>query len=160
MTKTILIPTDFTVRSLQVLSEVLSNAPFIRHKIILLYGEQPSDSITEMLFFRKAKVIRDKYKPEFTEALEMIKNRFESRIESLVVDMISQNSRSALVEYLNNQGVAEIFVHGNLKLKPPGNAFDFTRNLKYCNIPVTSVTLEQHSFAFSEISGNFSFAYN
>jgi len=52
MPKTILIPIDFRVASLNTLKYALERSSGSPHRVILIYAEYLEDSITELLFYR------------------------------------------------------------------------------------------------------------
>lgn len=138
MRKTILIPTDFTVKSLNVLKSILvnnqSNQTF---NIILVHGISLNDSIRDLLFYSKAKQIESLTNPEFEEVCEVIKNKFDAQIASLRVDLFTGYNLSAFENYLEGNKVSQIFMSDKKPFLTNKSSFDLTQFIEKCSIPVT-----------------------
>lgn len=135
MKKTILIPTDFTIQSLNVLKSVLSNnSSNTSYNIILLHGLSLDDSIRDLLYFSKYKHIEALTNPEFEEACEVIKNKFDSQISSLRIDLFTGFNVSAFNNYLEGNKVEEIFVSDKKQVFSNKNSFNLSRFIEKCNI--------------------------
>lgn len=109
MRKTILVPTDFTVQSLSVLKTILaSNTTQTKFDIILSHGLSLTDSIRDLLFYSKNKQISSLSNPAFDEAIEVIRNKYESQINSLRVDLFTGYNQTAFNNYLEGNKVDQI----------------------------------------------------
>jgi hypothetical protein len=140
MKKTIVIPTDFTVQSLNVLKTVLNqNNSQQKFNVILLHGLTLGDSIRDLLFFSKPQQISSLMSAEFEEAYEVIRNKFDSQINSLKIDLFTGYTVSAFTTYLEANGVQEIFTSDRKPEFTNKNSFDFSRLVNKCNIDVTVV---------------------
>lgn len=160
MIKTILVPIDFTVKSLYTLKLALSEASNTSFRVVLLYGESPSDSITEMLFFRRERLIDRRKTKEFMDALEIIKNRFESKINSIAFELITVDSKVALNHILEDQRIEHIYVPENYKLKLKGNSFDTIPKLLKTDVPVTKISFEQSHSLISDLIQQYQLAFS
>lgn len=140
MRKTILIPTDFTVQSLNVLKAVLNNTTSdVQYDVILLHGVISSDSIRDLLFYSKANHIQSLSNPEFEEAFEIIKNKFDSMINSFRIDLFSGSNQTSFNNYVEANRVVEI-ITSNQKLKlTSGNSFDLSRYISKCTLEVSVI---------------------
>lgn len=140
MRKTILIPTDFTVQSLNVLKTVLNNTTSdVQYDVILLHGVISSDSIRDLLFYSKANHIKSLSNPEFEEAFEIIKNKFDSRINSFRIDLFSGSNQTSFNNYVEANRVVEI-ITSDQKLKlTSGNSFDLSRYISKCTLTVSVI---------------------
>lgn len=128
MRKTIVIPTDFTVQSLSVLKSVLSNnASNTTFDIILLHGLSLNDSIRDLLFSSKLQQIENLSNAEFEEACEVIKNKYDSQISSLRIDLFSGYNLSAFNNYLEGNRVVEIYVSDKKLELTNKKSFDLSR---------------------------------
>ncbi|MFN3752723.1 hypothetical protein [Flavobacterium sp.] len=140
MRKTILIPTDFTVNSLNVLKSILvNNQGKQTFDIILVHGISLSDSIRDLLFYSKTKQIESLTNPEFEEACEVIKNKFDSQISSLRIDLFTGYNLSAFENYLEGNKVAQIFTSENKSVLSNKNSFDLSRFIDKCSVQVTKI---------------------
>lgn len=140
MKKTILIPTDFTVNSLNVLKSILiQNEAKQTYNVILLHGMSLSDSIRDLLFFLKSKQIDSLTNPEFEEAYEVIRNKFDSQISSLRIDLFTGYNLSAFNNYLEGNKVEQIFISDKKPVLTNKNSFDLSRFIEKCQVEVTKV---------------------
>ncbi|WP_100615981.1 hypothetical protein [Confluentibacter citreus] len=99
--KTILIPTDFTADSLSILKNALNSEQDEKVNIILGYGKRLSWSISDLLFYSTKSVLKELEDNEFTEAKEIIMNKYSSKINSLRVELFhgfNQNAFNAFIE--------------------------------------------------------------
>lgn len=140
MKKTILIPTDFTVNSLNILKTILiQNEAKQTYNVILLHGMSLSDSIRDLLFFSKSKQIDSLTNPEFEEAYEVIRNKFENQISSLRIDLFTGYNLSAFNNYLEGNKVEQIFISDKKPVLTNKNSFDLSRFIEKCQVEVTKV---------------------
>lgn len=126
MTKTILIPTDFRVASLNTLKLALDDCKGEKVRAILLYCEYLNDSITELLFYSPENVIHSKLTLEFTEALEILKNRNEATLSKVEIKILNGNGKTYFTNFLDANNIQEIFIPGYYKLHIDKNGFDPT----------------------------------
>ena len=124
MQKTILIPIDFRVASLNTLKFALERSSGEPHRVILIYAEYLEDSITELLFYRPESKIASKITPEFKNALEVLRNRFEFQIADLSIKLFHNRSRRGLRRFVENHQIDEIYIPQTYRLKMPRKAFD------------------------------------
>lgn len=111
MKKTIAIPTDFSVESLNVLKTLLSqNNNRDQYDVILLHGTQLTDSITELIFMSKAKLTEKLSNPAFEEACTVIRNKFSSQINSIRKDFFTGFTQTAFDNYLEGNKITDIYV--------------------------------------------------
>jgi len=140
MKNTIVIPTDFTVQSLNVLKAVLNqNGPAKQYDVILLHGFNQSDSIRDLLFFSKSQQIATLMNTEFEEAYEVIRNKFDSQIRSLKIDLFTGYNLSAFNTYLEAKGVKRIFTSERKPEFAHKNSFDLSRFISKSRIKPTIV---------------------
>ncbi len=145
MKKTILIPIDFRVASLNTLKLALEPYSEDTIEVILLHAEYLNDSITELLFYTPKKIVSSYMTNEFKEALEIIRNRFEGKIKYINIELFHGYNTNAMRNFLEANHVDEIYIAKNYQLKQTKNAFDPTPLLKKSNYNVIEVTIE-HDF--------------
>ena len=75
--KTVLIPTDFSIESLNTVKGALKQCEGENTNLILVYGVYLSDSITDLLFFSKPKYLSTLQSEKFTQACEILKNKYD-----------------------------------------------------------------------------------
>lgn len=140
MKKTIVIPTDFTVQSLNVLKTVLNqNNNKQTYNVILLHGISLGDSIRDLLFFSKTQQIAALMDTEFEEAYEVIRNKFDSQIGSLKIDLFTGYNVSAFNNYLEANQVDQIFISDKKPEFANRNSFDLSRFIHKCQVSATTV---------------------
>lgn len=113
-TKTILIPTDFSVSSLSTLKSLLSNnTQQHKYNIVLLHGYFTSDSVTDLLFFSKTNELRKLMRPEFKEALMVLKNKYASDINNIREDLFTGYTQRAFDNYVEANAIEEVYLPEN-----------------------------------------------
>jgi hypothetical protein len=143
MAKTILIPIDFSVASLNTLKLALERGTNKTYNVVLLYAVLPSDSITELLFYSKDEIINARITTDFIEALEVIKNRFEKKLNDVSILPFHGSNLNALENLLHANRVDEIFIPGSYKLQLAKRAFDPIPMLKEAAVPVSEIHWNQ-----------------
>ncbi len=127
MAETILVPIDFRVASLNTLKLALESYPGQQVRVVLMYAETLDDSITELLFYTPDKKIKDLTSPEFKEALEVLKNRFEGTIWGDITILLFHGQTSmAFTNFAKANGIDTVFIPQTYRLAPPKKAFDPT----------------------------------
>ncbi|HTH58029.1 MAG TPA: hypothetical protein VL728_18405 [Cyclobacteriaceae bacterium] len=146
--KKILVPNDFSVKSLLLLRNAIESSTHQRLHVVLLHGILLSDSITELLFFRKEKYMEELCTKDFEDACELLKNKFQSRIVSLRLDIITSRDRNYFQHYLEANEIDEVYLPQNFELEFFGKrSFDIVPLLRTCTITPIPVRL----FVRSEI---------
>jgi len=111
MLKTVIVPTDFTIESLSVVKTILNNSEEgQRFNIILLNGALLNESIMDLMFFSKNKYIKEISSPEFEDAYAIIKNKFESKINSFRKDLFTGFTQTAFNNYVEGNRVEEAWL--------------------------------------------------
>ncbi|MBN8696221.1 MAG: hypothetical protein J0L87_06800 [Bacteroidetes bacterium] len=124
MYKTILIPIDFCVASLNTLKVALEENKGQPIKIVLLYSEYLNDSIQDLLFYSPNKIINSKKTTEFNEALEILCNRFGLTQSNICIRLLHNNKRGHLEPIIQIHNVTSIYIPEQYQLNLKNNAFD------------------------------------
>jgi hypothetical protein len=141
-TRKIVIPTDFSVKSLSYIVRILEQAEDERLEIVLLHGVFPSDSISELLFTSTSSLLASLQTPEFIHSCNLIKNKFQSRIKAMYADVIPNNSRAYLANYLEANAIEEVYIPMNYNMNfQSKRSFDVRNILQKCMVPVTALHL-------------------
>lgn len=140
MEKTVLIPTDLTIESLNPVSYAIRNNSGSVLNIILLHGFRNSDSIIDLLF-KDADSERDLLvSRDFKNAFEILRNRNESQVKSIRVEFYGGYTRAALSNYVVANQVHEIYLPKEYKLKNlHSRSFDITPLLRELKVPIFNV---------------------
>lgn len=142
-TKCILIPTDFTVSSLNLLKKVLSsNIRGEQFDIVLLHGIYLDYlSITDLMFFRKHEILKQLIKPEFSEALMILKNKYQSSIRTIREDIFTGLNQTAFNNFIKNSGIDEVFVHEDYNfIKQHKSSFNLIPYIKKSGLKINGVS--------------------
>jgi hypothetical protein len=147
MQKTILFPTDFTVGSLNIVRAVLEKMPEGRTcRIILLHGYRPGSSITDLLFSSGKQWSDSLTNKEFDTALEVIRNKFESRLTSMATDLFIGHNQNAFNNYLEANRVDEIYMpQEHLLSLTNKRSFDLAPFIRKSGMVVNEVRVRQTS---------------
>lgn len=139
----IIVPTDFSVKSLKVVIDLVESADTNdTFDIVLLHGVYPPSSIAELLFIHPAKYIRDLETEEFKEACAVIKNKFQSRVHSMCIDVITSESKAYFRNYVERNEITEIVLPKGVELDFSGkHSFDIISLLRKSKLPITEIQL-------------------
>lgn len=143
MAKTILVPIDFRVESLNTLKLILNQSTENSIEVVLMYAEFLSDSISDLLFYSQEKIINARMKPEFRKAMEILKNRFENKIRRFEIEIFHGRNQNALERYMKAHKIDEIYIAKTYHLKITGQAFDPLPLLKKYQLPVYQIDWDQ-----------------
>lgn len=124
MKKNILIPTDFSVESLNVVRSFLHEAQAgYKYNIVLVYGAYLNDSISDLLFFSRSRMIDSFCDKSFDDACDIIKNKYASQVEMIRKDIFTGRGQAAFEHYLEANHIDEAYIPGNytLQLKKNGS---------------------------------------
>ena len=135
MAKTILVPIDFNIESLNTLKIALNELHDIRANIILMYSEYTSDSIADLLFYSPDKRLKTLLKPEFMEALTILKNRYEKVIDTISVEFFHGYGVNAFINFVEGKKIDAIYIPNNYTLKTDSNSFDPIPIIKKSKLP-------------------------
>lgn len=117
MKKNVLVPTDFTIESLNVVKSLLNQQhDGCVYNIVLVHGVRVSDSIADLLFFSKAKLIDSLSSRSFEDACRVIKNKYESSVHAIWSDVFTGNTQTAFATYLRANKIDEIYVPSAYRL--------------------------------------------
>lgn len=95
--KKVLFPTDFSIRSLNIVLDYVKNSDALLD-ITLVHGYENSNSILDMLFESKSKKLGKLQTTEFDESCKLIQNTHHSKINSFQIEILPFSTR----RYFNN----------------------------------------------------------
>lgn len=124
MAKTILVPTDLQVGSLNALKAALAESGKDGVNVILMHAVHPPDGITDLLFHSPRRALRTRIGPAFKEALAVLRNHFEHRIGSLELVPFHGITQTAFDQFLKTKGVDEVHISGVYVMRRTERAMD------------------------------------
>ncbi|MPS63748.1 MAG: hypothetical protein DI622_01055 [Chryseobacterium sp.] len=148
MTKSILIATDYSLESLNILKEVLkeknASEDQNQYTVFLVSGYDMGDSIRDLLFNTKSTIF-NKIKPqEFNDAYEIIKNKYPHLIEKIVCDVFTGSFQRTFDQYVKAEHIEEAYYSSSIKSKGKGK-FDLIPYIKKCkNLKSREMAIEIH----------------
>jgi hypothetical protein len=150
MTKTILIATDYSLESLNILKKVLKEKDASedqnQYNILLVSGYDMGDSIRDLLFNTKSTVF-NKIKPqEFNDAYGIIKNKYPHLVNKVICDIFTGSFQRTFNNYVKAENIEEAYYSPSIKSKGKGK-FDLIPYIKKCK------DLNSHEIAV-EIQGS------
>ena len=129
--KKILVPTDFTVRSLDAVKEAIERSSEEQLDIVLGFGVKLSSSISDLLFLSKRRLIDTLVSPEYKEMCRFIQSRYQSRIRTMYIDLLSSDQQSYINNYIEGHNIDEIFLPESLQLNmDKRKGFDLAATLR------------------------------
>lgn len=141
MIQKVLIPTDFTIESLNPVKHLLNSYPSKTiFDVILFFGFRLPDSTIELMYFSKSKLIYDVSNLAFEEACVDIKNNYAGQIYSLRLDIFTGVTNTAFQNYLEANQIEKacVLVKHQLKL-PHKRSFDLLPFLYKSGIDIQEV---------------------
>jgi hypothetical protein len=123
MNRTILIPTDFSIESLNLFKYAAQHAQEPLN-IVLVHGLHLSDSIFDLLFRTRADSVSKLTNPDFEDACRILRNKYASRINSFRIEIFSGVTQSAFQNFLEGNRITEIVIPKTYTLRVSGKSFD------------------------------------
>ena len=139
MTKTILVPVDLNVASLNTLRLALESLPDQKIKVMLMYPKNMDGNISDLLFLSPYRIIQSLISPEYKEALEIIKNRFSEKLVYVTTKLFYGNTTAFLKNFIEANAIDAIIVPKNYKFQTGNQLFDPVPLLKKAKIPVFEI---------------------
>jgi len=117
MYKTILIPTDFTVESLNLVKQSCIDHQDEKINIVLIHAINMSNTITDLLFFSKNKVIEKLSHESFHEGCSILLNRFSETVNSFRKELFSGYNQSAFNNFIEANQIDKVYVPEEYEFK-------------------------------------------
>lgn len=138
--KKVLIPTDFNVKSLNVLLEFLKRNPTDQFEIILAHGYDMSYSISDLLFYSEYKLLKKIQSEEFRESCKLIENTYQSRLTKVKFSILTGSTKRYVKNYVtaNNIDLIVCCNDYNMKFKSK-DSFNLLPYLKASKIELINI---------------------
>lgn len=151
MQRTLLVPTDFSVNSLNALRLALEQLQDDQPvNIVLMYAEWLDDSITELLFYSPKKRIESLKSAVYEEALTILQNRFDNRIASIRIELFHGYNTRAFYNFAEANQIDQVFVLQDYTFRPAKRGFDPMPLIKKSNLPIQYVVWKDPETYFEE----------
>jgi hypothetical protein len=151
MIKTILIATDFSLESLDILKKVLKNKnnqqDDNQYNILLVSGYDMGDSIRDLLFSSKNSVFNKIRPQEFCDAYSIINNKYPNLINKITCDIFTGSFQRTFNNFIEAANVDEAYYSTSKSKHLNKNQFDITSYLKKCkHLDAVEITTETAEF--------------
>lgn len=142
MPKRILIPTDFSISSLNILKEFLQkDTSDTQYDVVLTCGYHLSESITDLLFFSKHKILRSLNTDAFMDAISIIRNKYANKLNTVNVDLFSGAVQSVFDDYLEGNKIdAIVFTADHRFNKTVKRSFDLSGMIQKASVNKIMIT--------------------
>lgn len=136
MSTTILIATDYSLESLNILKKVLKEKSITeqntKYRILLVSGYDTGDSIRDLLFNTKTTAFSKIRTKEFCDAYSIIANKYSHLVDKIVCDIFTGSLQRSFNNYVKAENIAEIYYSPSLKNKNTKGKFDLSPFIKKC----------------------------
>ncbi len=141
---TVLIPTDFSIDSIQVLKSYLKQNPNTKPlKVVFGAGFDIGNSIHNLMFYSKNKIHKKLQIEAFENALDIIRNKYSNSIETIEISFFTGWNQASFNHFLEGNKIEDIIYAQDGILKSNNkNWFDITPRLKNCKLHKTTVETE------------------
>jgi len=134
MTKTILIATDFSLESLDILKKVLKKKndqhDENKYNILFVAGYDMGDSIRDLLFTTKSTIFGKIRSKEFCDAYSIINNKYPNLINKITCDIFTGSFQRTFNNYIEATNVDEAYYSTSKSRNLSKNQFEITTYLK------------------------------
>lgn len=135
MTKTILIATDYSLESLNILKKVLKEKEASedqnQYNILLVSGYEAGDSIRDLLFNTKSTIFNKIRPQEFCDAYGIIRNKYPHLVNKIICDIFTGSFQRTFNNYVKTADIVEAYYSPSIVSKGKGK-FDIAPYIKKC----------------------------
>lgn len=135
MVKTILIATDYSLESLNILKKVLKEKDASedqnQYNILLVSGYDMGDSIRDLLFTTKSNIFSKIRSQEFCDAYGIINNKYPHLVNKIICDVFTGNFQRTFNQYVKAENIEEAYYSLSVKSRSKGK-FDIIPYIRRC----------------------------
>jgi len=135
MAKTILIATDYSLESLNILKKVLKEKDIAedqnQYNILLTSGYDSGDSIRDLLFNTKTSVFNKIRPKEFCDAYGIISNKYSHLVNKIICDIFTGSFQRTFNQYVKTENIEEAYYSPSIRSKGNGK-FDLIPYIRKC----------------------------
>lgn len=145
--KNILIPTDFSIRSLSYVHNIVAQHPYEKVNIILMHALQMPDSLFDLVTYTRNSRHVELISADFQDGCEIIRNKYSSAIHQLKIEFFHGSTRAALRNFLLAQNIDLIIQPIDHDYTPPSKrSYDPGKLISKCNYPKMKIQLQKQRF--------------
>lgn len=154
MAHTILIPTDFSIESLQVLKEYLQN---LREnetvRIVFGAGYDKHESFADLLFYSKAQIHKKFALSAFEEAIHILENKYKSNVITTKIEFFTGWNLAAFKNFLEGNQIDQIIYSKDVKLKNKHKQwFDIVPMIQKVKYKHQEIPVQQEEWRFQQVA--------
>ena len=144
--KHIIIPTDFSIRSLKMVNQVAERFREEERAITLLHGMHLPTSIVDLLLLGKRNEHSDLIGESFRDACEIIQNKYASVIKQLKVQFVYGSTKRVVKNFLEaNQTSLVVLPEDYVFSYANENSLDLVALLQKTGYPLLKIKLQPAS---------------
>jgi len=148
MPRSILIPVDFRIESLNTLKFALGHHADQDVVVVLVYAVALTMSITDLLFYSRERMRDTHSTPAFDEALAILKNKHASIVKRIVVEPFHGVTQGAFSTFIEAHRIDDVYVPRRYRLVPmEQGGFDILPFIRKSALPVHEVDWDIRSGA-------------
>jgi hypothetical protein len=116
--KTVLVPTDFNLESVQIIDALIQDQPHETFNIIFIHAFKISDSITDMLMLNRRSRDYENVSDEFYQLLNDYKSKYNDQLSRIGIEYFYGSTVAAFKNFIENFEVEFIGYPKNYNFKP------------------------------------------
>lgn len=148
MPRSVLIPVDFRIESLNTLKFALGHHADQDVVVVLVYAVALTMSITDLLFYSRERMRDAHSTPAFDEALAILKNKHASIVKRIVMEPFHGVTQGAFSTFIEAHRIDEAYVPRRYRLAPIERCgFDILPFIRRSVLPVHEVDWDIRSDA-------------
>lgn len=133
----ILIPTDFTIKSLNLINKATERFQGQELHITLVHALEPDHSISGLLMLHKRLGVHRLYTDEFVAACEVLRNKYASIVRKIKIEFYYGNTKAYRNHFLDARRINAVLLPEDYQLNSPSAASrDQLRIWEKSNCPV------------------------
>lgn len=145
--KNILIPTDFSIRSLSYVHSIVAQHPAERVNVILMHALQMPDSLFDLITYTRNSRHVELISSDFQDGCEIIRNKYSSAIHQLKIEFFHGSTRVALRNFLLAQNIDLIIQPVDHEFIPPSKrSYNPERLISRCGYPKMKIQLQRKRY--------------
>lgn len=153
MTRNVLIPTDFTIKSLSAVQALLSMEQECEMNVVLLHILKLENSVIELLFMNQFVKPYTLVSDEFEEACEVLKKKYQSRLLSLNIRFAYNDGKAYLKNVLESEAIDEIVLAETIDLDMPSKrSVEMPSLLKKLGYPIYNIPEDKIIETYTSLS--------
>jgi hypothetical protein len=147
--KHVLIPTDFSIRSLRVIHSVIEKFGNEKITIVMMHALRMPTSITDLMMLSRRSAHQDLITEDYRDACEIIRNKYASNIKLLKTEFLFGNTSAVFRNFLQYQNIDMIVCADTDEFRLTGkDSYNPAALINKSKYPVYRVPLTQRKEKF------------